>query len=246
MADIYIFRRVEKKYRMTLARRDAFLGEIMHLLEPDEYGKSTVCSLYLDTPDHILIRNSIEATGFDKVAYKEKLRIRSYGTPKGDSKVFMEIKKKYKGVVYKRRIVTTLEKAQNYLDTGEKPMQSQIMEEIDYAMHFYGNVGPAMMICCEREAYSVKGMPHLRLTFDTRIRGRDWDLSLDKGSQGYLLLPEDAVLMEVKTDGAMPLWLAHALDKHKLYPSSFSKYGTAYLRNLSKEQSSQKPQCIQL
>ena len=233
MADTYIFRRVEKKYSMTLAQKDAFMEDIQHLLEPDKYGRSTVCSLYLDTPDHILIRNSIDAKGFDKPAYREKLRIRSYGTPKPDSKVFMEIKKKYKGVVYKRRIVTSFEQARHYLDTGQKPVESQIMEEIDYAMKYYRKPGPAMMICCEREAYSVKDMPHLRLTFDTRIRGRDWDLSLALGTEGVLFMPEDMVLMEVKTDGAMPLWLAHALDKHKLYPSSFSKYGTAYLRKLS-------------
>ena len=233
MADTYIFRRVEKKYQLTLAERDALLTEIMDRLEPDVYGKSTVCSLYLDTPDRILIRNSIEAKGFDNVAYKEKLRIRSYGTPRPDSKVFLEIKKKYKGVVYKRRVVTTFEKARHYLDTGEKPLESQIMEEIEYARNFYRGLGPAMMICCEREAYSVKDMPHLRLTFDTGIRGRDWDLSLAKGTEGTPLLPEDAVLMEVKTDGAMPLWLSHALDRHKLYPSSFSKYGAAHLRTLS-------------
>lgn len=244
MADIYIFKRVEKKYCMTLTQMHALLEEIMPRLEPDVYGKSTICSLYLDTPDHILIRNSIDAKGFDKVAYKEKLRIRSYGTPKADSKVFMEIKKKYKGVVYKRRVVTTFEKARRYLDTGEKPLQSQIMEEIDYAMKFYGNVGPAMMICCEREAFSGKDLPTLRITFDFNIRGRDWDLSLAKGSHGDLLLPEDRTLMEIKTDGAMPLWLAHSLDKHKLYPNSFSKYGTAYLRNLSKSLESNKKQPI--
>ena len=155
MADTYIFRRVEKKYQLTLAERDALLTEIMDRLEPDGYGKSTVCSLYLDTPDRILIRNSIEAKGFDNVAYKEKLRIRSYGTPRPDSKVFLEIKKKYKGVVYKRRVVTTFEKARHYLDTGEKPLESQIMEEIEYARNFYRGLGPAMMICWQLQRMMV-------------------------------------------------------------------------------------------
>lgn len=235
MGDIHIFRRVEKKYCLTMARRDAFMADIEAYLRPDEYGKSTVCSLYLDTPDYILIRNSIDAKGFDKPAYKEKLRIRSYGAAKPDGKVFMEIKKKYKGVVYKRRLSTTLEKAQRYLETGEKPVQSQIMEEIDFAMRHYRWPGPAMMISCEREAYVVKDMPQLRITFDTYLQARDWDLSLAYGAGGDLILPEDEVLMEIKTDGAMPLWLSHALDKHKIYPSSFSKYGTAYLRKLSME-----------
>lgn len=232
MSATYIFRRVEKKYRMTLARRDAFLADIAEYLTPDAYGKSTVCSLYLDTPDFRIIRASVSAKGLEKPAYKEKLRIRSYGTPKAEDKVFFEIKKKYKGVVYKRRISATYEKVLRYLEAGEPPEQSQIMNEIDYAMRFYGEPAPAMMICCEREAYFVPDLPHLRITFDTNVRARDTRLSLSEGDDGELLLPSDIALMEVKTDGAMPLWLAHALDRHNLLPSSFSKYGTAYVMRL--------------
>lgn len=232
MADVYIFRRVEKKYRMTAAQKDRFLEEIRDQLIPDRYGKSTVCSLYLDTPDHLLIRRSIEAKGLDKPAYKEKLRLRSYGTPRGDSRVFLEIKKKFKGVVYKRRVVMPLNQALDYLARGEKPFESQIMSEIDYAMHFYGNPRPAMLVSCEREAYVGKDLPSLRLTVDGSLRARDTDLDLSHGPQGTLLLPEDEVILEIKTDGAMPLWLAHALDRHGLYPGSFSKYGAAYLRTL--------------
>ncbi len=234
MGVITVFQRVEKKYRMTLDLRDRFLAEIGDYLEPDEYGKSTVCSLYLDTPDRRLIRESIDAKGFEKPAYKEKLRMRSYGTPNDDTKVFLEIKKKYKGVVYKRRVRVPLWKAKIYLNGGEKPTESQIMEEIDWARHYYGDVGPAMLIACEREAYTVRDNPQLRLTFDTGIRYREFDLDLALGHEGTKLLPDDIVLMEVKTGGAMPLWLAHALDKYQIYPTSFSKYGTAHLRTLNK------------
>ncbi len=234
MGVITVFQRVEKKYRLTLEERDRLLEDIGEYLEPDEYGKSTVCSLYLDTPHRLLIRQSIDAKGFDKPAYKEKLRMRSYGTPNDDTKVFLEIKKKFKGVVYKRRVRVPLSKAKIYLNGGEKPMESQIMNEIDWALHYYGNVGPAMLIACEREAFSVKDNPQLRLTFDTGIRYRDYDLDLALGHHGTKLLPDDIVLMEVKTGGAMPLWLAHALDKHKIFPTSFSKYGTAHLRTLKK------------
>ena len=89
-----IFKRVEKKYRITEATYLSLMERIGEQLEPDRYGKSTVCNLYLDTPDFLLIRNSIEA-----VSYKEKLRVRSYGIPKEDGTVFFEIKKKYKGTV---------------------------------------------------------------------------------------------------------------------------------------------------
>ncbi len=226
MKDIMTFRRVEKKYRLTPAQKDALLDIIGAHLTPDAHGRNTICSLYLDTPDHRIIRASIIAQ-----AYKEKLRLRSYGTPKMDDEVFLEIKKKFKGVVYKRREIMTLRQAMAYIAGGEKPCDSQIMREIDYAMHFYRQPKPAMLIAYEREAYFDAGNPDLRITFDTDVRARSTDCRLEMGSAGEYLLPEDAILMEIKTGGAMPVWLAHALSQCDILPGRFSKYGTAYLRS---------------
>ena len=223
MKDILIFRRVEKKYRLTPALKDALLQEVGCHLTPDAHGRNTICSLYLDTPDHLIIRNSIIAR-----TYKEKLRLRSYGTPTPDEHVFLEIKKKFKGVVYKRRVILTNAEAMAYIAGGPKPLDCQIMSEIDYAMHFYRHPQPAMLIAYEREAYFDKDLPSLRLTFDTNVRYRTDDLHLDHGHHGTLLLPDDVILMEIKTDGAMPMWLARALSNCGIKPSSFSKYGTAY------------------
>ena len=227
MSDIMIFRRVEKKYRLSPHQKDALLALIREHLTPDAHGRNTICSLYLDTPDHRLIRQSIATR-----TYKEKLRLRSYGTPGLDDLVFLEIKKKFKGVVYKRREGMPLHRAMSYIQRGEKPGDSQIMREIDYTMHFYNQPQPAMLIAYEREAYFCPEVPTLRLTFDTGVRYRETNLCLEAGSHGTALLPDNVILMEVKTDGAMPLWLAHALDECRLFPTSFSKYGTAYLRSL--------------
>lgn len=223
MKDIMIFKRVEKKYRLTPQQKDELLRRVGDHLTPDAHGRSTICSLYLDTPDHLIIRNSIEAK-----TYKEKLRLRSYGTPGEDAHVFLEIKKKYKGVVYKRRESLRLREAMDYIGGGEKPLESQIMSEIDYAMHFYRQPQPAMLIAYERDAYFDRDIPTLRITFDMNVRYRDHDLHLNHGHQGTLILPEDVMIMEIKTDGAMPVWLAHALDECGILPISFSKYGTAY------------------
>ncbi len=228
IADIYTFKRVEKKYRVTAQDKENLLSEIGDHLIPDSHGKSTICSLYLDTPDFLLIRNSIAAR-----TYKEKLRIRSYGTPDENGRVFFEIKKKFKGVVYKRRVSMTLAQAENYIEHGLRPEESQIMSEIDYAMGFYRQPKPRMLIAYERDAFYVKDMPNLRITFDSNIRYRQEDLFLEHGNKGKTLLPEDVYIMEVKTDGAMPLWLSHALAKCEILPSSFSKYGTAYNEQLA-------------
>ena len=222
-----VFKRVEKKYLLTEERYDALFRRIGAHLKPDEFGRSTVLSLYLDTPDHRIIRNSIEAT-----TYKEKLRLRSYGTAGAGSEVFLELKKKYKGVVYKRRASMSLSQAERYLRTGIKPFESQIMSELDWAMRLYGRPKAAMLIACEREAWFDEEHPDLRLTFDRNIRYREGELRLDRGSAGTALLPRDTVLLEIKTAGAMPLWLADALDAEGILPGSFSKYGEAYLRTL--------------
>ena len=221
------FKRIEKKYLLSEKQFDALFNRIGSHLKSDEYGRSTVMSLYLDTPDYRIIRNSIEA-----VDYKEKLRLRSYGTASADSKVFLELKKKYGGVVYKRRVAMTLIEAERYLQMGIKPFESQIMAEIDWAMKLYRRPKPAVMIACEREAWFDEEHPDLRLTFDRNIRYRENELRLSKGSAGIHLLPEQTVLLEIKTAGSMPLWLAEVLDREGILPGSFSKYGAAYTHML--------------
>ena len=143
--DNFIFKRVEKKYLLTACEREALLEKIAPMLVADKYGHSTISSLYLDTPDFRIIRTSIEAKKWGH-AYKEKLRLRTYGTPTADSKTFLEIKKKYKGVVYKRRIALTLAEAMDYINGGEKPPDSQIMSEIDYSMRFYSHPKPVAAV----------------------------------------------------------------------------------------------------
>ena len=226
-----IFKRIEKKYLLSEIQYDDLFRRIGSHLQVDEYGRSTVMSLYLDTPDYRIIRDSIEA-----VDYKEKLLLRSYGRAATDSRVFLELKKKFDGVVYKRRAAMSLAEAERYLQQGIKPYESQIMAEIDWAMRLYGRPQPMMLIACEREAWFDEDHPDLRLTFDRSIRYRETALSLSRDSAGIMLLPKRTVLLEIKTAGAMPLWLAEALDAEGILPGRFSKYGTAYARRFEKKE----------
>lgn len=197
-------------------------------IDCDEYGKSTVSNIYLDTPNFLLIRNSIDA-----MTYKEKLRIRSYGVPTDDSRVFFEIKKKYKGIVYKRRLSLTCNQVSDYIENGNRPTDSQIMREIDWCMKIYENPKPKVVLSYEREAFYWKNDKDIRLTFDRNVRYRMNDLSLQKGSSGVRIIPEDSILMEIKTPGSMPIELAEILSLCKIYPSSFSKYGKAYMHYIN-------------
>lgn len=131
-----VFARKELKYRLT-ASQDRFLREALApYVTPDRYGESTICNIYYDTPDFRLIRKSIE-----KPVYKEKLRLRSYGPAGPDDATFLELKKKYKGIVYKRRISLSERDAMNYLNgTSPLPEKGQISRELDWFLAFYGDL----------------------------------------------------------------------------------------------------------
>ena len=218
-----VFERTEKKYILTLSQRRRLLEVISRYIKPDEYGESTVCSLYFDTDDSRLIRHSME-----KPVYKEKLRLRSYSTPKRDSNVFLELKKKYNGVVYKRRQTLKYTQAMDYIREGVMPNDSQIMREIDWAMQYYPGIAPKMFIAYDRTAFYSKTDHELRITFDRNVRFRTDNLDLAKGHYGERILDANLCIMEIKALSAMPLWLTQALSDLKIFPGSFSKYGTAY------------------
>ena len=183
-----------------------------------------VCSLYYDTNDGALIRRSLE-----KPVYKEKLRLRAYGTPSTNGLVYIEIKKKFSGAVSKRRCALGLREADAFLAGGVllsagPEMNMQVLREAQY-MLTRRQLQPTVYICCRRRAYTGTDDPRLRITFDKETLTRRHDLRLEAGMYGTPLLPEGQWIMEIKTPGGMPLWLSHILTREKIYPRSFSKYG---------------------
>lgn len=190
---------------------------------PDEYSHSSIRNLYLDTPDFLLIRRSLERS-----VYKEKLRVRSYGQAGEQEPVFVELKKKYCSVVYKRRITLPQSQVLSCLE-GVRPWQdSQIGRELAYTMNFYQNLRPAVFLSYERDAYRGLQDPDFRVTFDTKIRYRQEELTLDSEPWGTSILDLGQVLMELKVAGGLPIWMAHVLSQQRVFKTSFSKYGTAY------------------
>jgi SPX domain protein involved in polyphosphate accumulation len=221
-----VFQRIEKKYLLDDDQYNEFLQGIEPYMTLDEYGLHTICNIYYDTDQYELVNKSLE-----KPVYKEKFRVRCYGIPNEESKIFLEIKKKYKGVVFKRRTSLTLREAKAYLEEGMKPAKStQIMSEIDYFLGKY-QPEPKLFLAYDRLAYYGTQDPEIRMTFDARIRSREDDLSLELGDHGELLLPENMHLLEIKVNAAMPMWLAHTLSELQIYPVSFSKYGNIYKKN---------------
>ncbi|MGL5979244.1 MAG: polyphosphate polymerase domain-containing protein [Erysipelotrichaceae bacterium] len=226
-----VFERSEKKYVISKKARDVLLERIAMHIQADIYGCYTICNLYFDTQEFQMIRNSME-----KPIYKEKLRLRSYGTPNDTSTVFLELKKKFNGVVYKRRETMTLSQAKQYIDDGDGASDSQIQHEIDQVRNQYDNLHPAVYISYDRSAYMGNEDSSLRITFDTNILCRVENLALEAGVYGKPVIDEEFCIMEIKVLYAMPLWLTHALADLKIYPTQLSKYGTAYQSYILAEQ----------
>lgn len=219
-----VFKRYELKYMLTEAQKAAMLAAMSPYMSPDRYGRSSIRNLYYDTDSYLLIRRSIE-----KPVYKEKLRIRSYGRAAPDGTVFVELKKKYKHVVYKRRLALTEQDATAWLaGTRPCPVRSQISAEIDYFLQHYGTLHPTAYLSYMRQAYYAEDGSDLRVTFDDSVLCRRQALSLCAEDGGTPLLPAGYTLMEIKCSGGMPLWLVHTLSAQRICKTSYSKYGTAY------------------
>lgn len=236
---IEVFNRYEKKYMMDEKTYHKLESRIRDYMDLDSYNLNgdyySICNIYYDTPNDSLIRNSIE-----KPVYKEKLRMRSYGTPDMKDKVFLEIKKKYNGIVNKRRTSVILEDAYKYMDENIRPVSEnvkinrQVLREIDYFKQIH-NVVPKVYLSYDRYAFFEKHDGDFRVTFDTNITTRRTDLRLESGSYGDKLLPEGVFLMEIKISGAVPIWFSKIISEYNIYPVSFSKYGTEYKTYISEK-----------
>ncbi|MFR1518063.1 MAG: polyphosphate polymerase domain-containing protein [Clostridia bacterium] len=228
-----VFSRYEVKYMLNTDQKETMVAALREYMNEDRYnygGKFyTISNIYYDTEDNTLIQRSLS-----KPQYKEKLRLRGYGIPKPGDIVFLEIKKKFKGIVNKRRSCIELEEAKRYMETGQLPdfkpyMNKQVLQEIDYFTHIY-DLKPKLYLAYDRLAFFDKNDSQFRVSFDTNIRTRRHDLTLDAGDYGQKMLKDDIWLMEVKINKNLPLWFARLLQENKMYNSSFSKYGTEYAR----------------
>ena len=219
-----VFKRYELKYMLIPEQKEKILEAMSPYMELDKYGRTTIRNVYFDTDSYRLVRRSIE-----KPAYKEKLRIRSYSQATANSTVFVELKKKYEKVVYKRRIPLCEADAMSWICREQAcPFDTQISREIDYFIDFYGKLKPTVFLSYEREAYYDKGGADFRVTFDDNILARQTNVNLCSNVYGEQILPEGNVLMELKCSGGIPLWMVEVLSRERIYKTSFSKYGTAY------------------
>ena len=233
-----VFKRYEIKYMVTAEQKARILKAMEPYMEMDKFGRSTVRNIYFDTDDFVLARHSIARPDF-----KEKLRIRSYSKADADSTVFVELKRKFDRVVYKRRVGLREADAVKWMAGSKDPSvihnlaaeAPQVTSEIEYFKSIYCGLRPVLYLSYDREAYRMKsgaaaadGGADFRITFDCNILCRENDLTLRSEAYGRSMLKEGMFLMELKCPGAIPMWMIRVLSEENLYKTSFSKYGTAY------------------
>lgn len=224
---IEVFNRYEYKYKIKISTANELMNIFNEMLNIDDYcskyGNYRIVNQYVDTLDNQLIRKSLT-----KPVYKHKLRIRTYNeNPKPDNFVYFEIKKKYRGLVNKRRCKMTYHEAITLIKQKELPehnsyINEQILKEITYILSD-NDYEVKNQIIYDRIAY-FDDRKNLRISFDFNVH-----------SDTNLLLDSDYTLMEIKTATAMPLWLVEVLNTYGIYKTSYSKYGTDYLTNLNKQ-----------
>lgn len=231
-----VFCRRELKFLLNDAQCRAVQEAIHRRMEPDCHGLNTICNLYYDTPDFRLIRHSLEHP-----IYKEKLRLRCYGMATADADIYLELKKKYRGVVYKRRVKVAETEAMGFMNRScDLHKENQITREILYFRDFYKNLHPQVYICYDREAWYDALDRGFRVTLDRNIRYRTADLSLSSPFGGREILKPGQTLLEVKAEGAVPMWLVELLNREQIRKQSFSKYGQAYEQMLREHLALQK------
>ena len=248
-----VFQRKEIKYLMNEEQYQELRLRLDEIAAVDHYGLTQIMNVYYDTPDFKLITRAMEHP-----EYKEKLRLRSYGIPDAMTPSFIEIKKKFDGITYKRRIELLYSEAQDYLNHGILPREYspeflhnpdalshtytgalsvshvptaeeiQIQKEIDYFLVFYKKLRPMMAIAYDRIALAGRDDPELRITFDTDLRWSVDELDLRGGNHGHRILAPDQHLMEIKISGAMDLRISRMLSELGIFRTSISKYGRGF------------------
>lgn len=219
---ISFIQRKEIKYRLTKEQLDYFLNAIKEYVKEDEYGLTSIASIYFDTPNYTLINRSL-----DKPLYKEKIRLRSYGLVSKDSPTYLEVKRKVNGVVYKRRIQLTEEEANYMINNKVSDRNDQVSKELLYLANKYQNLKPCYLIIYDRLSFYQEDSD-IRITIDKNPRYRVDDINLHTSMEGKSLINKEEAILEVKVQNALPLWLAAILTKGHIYESSFSKVGEAH------------------
>ena len=235
------FNRFELKYIIPAAVRDALLPDLLQHMSPDSHGAGgsyRVTSLYYDSQDLACYRAKIEG-----IKFRRKVRVRIYGDYEADpaALVMLEIKQRINRTVQKRRVDMPLSAALGLLaghghETFLRPEDETVAAEVEYLARTLG-LQPTCVITYLRQAYvGSRYESGLRVTFDGNLAVRGPEFGLGPGLPEHFFLPPDWMIMEIKVNETVPLWVSRMIARHECTLRRISKYcrGLALLRGLER------------
>ncbi len=237
-----VFNRYELKFILDKSMAQEMIQALKGHVMLDQYGDGEgfyrIINLYYDTEDHLFFHETV-----NRQEFRQKLRLRAYNKVSIDTPVFLEIKKKYDGVVYKRRTMLTLQDAYAFLAKGQEQQDYsvydasnvQILGEVAFLKRFY-SLAPKVVVSYDRQAFLGIKENDLRITFDSNLRKRESDLKLESGPWGELFMDASSYILEIKVNGRIPLWLAQILSGFQCWRQGYSKYTSSYNAELFQQE----------
>jgi hypothetical protein len=218
--------RRELKYLVREADRERLYGLLGPYVRPDAHAGGagrpsyTVRSVYFDTPD---LRDYAQKVSGDE--QRVKVRVRAYDAPGGP--VFLEVKRKRGGAVWKDRAVLDAADVLPVLAGG--PALGEAARRFVFRLRRDGR-RPVLLVVYDREPLVGRLDPSLRVTLDRRLRVQPYpvvgaDLAGLYGEAGLRPALRDHFILEVKFDRAFPSWFGPVITRLGLRREALSKYG---------------------
>ncbi|MFN8513625.1 MAG: polyphosphate polymerase domain-containing protein [Thermomicrobiales bacterium] len=229
LAAIRAFNRFELKYIADRRLVESFRTQLAAKLDRDPHGIDgfyPIWSRYYDTRDLRFYWEKIDGERF-----RRKLRIRHYGTPDeltDDTPVWVEIKQRVNRVTQKRRVRLGYADALRLCD-GQEPVswETQDRPVIEEMLVLTGQLQlrPVAVVGYVREAYLGRDEESgLRVTIDSRVRGRDRDLDLRLPAEHRFIVQPHLSVVEIKVNERVPYWLTELVARNNLSVTRISKY----------------------
>ena len=227
--------RSELKFEINESQVAPIRGFLGSRLRPDPNSKPggySVCSVYLDSQDKCLMRQTIQG-----IRNRFKLRVRFYDDA-ANHPAFLEIKRREGNAVKKQRCKVNREIAKAIL-AGEPVHAADAIlnrasthdwEAFDEFCRLRDSINAvgSTYVLYQREAYVSPHGNDWRATFDRRLIASDYDLNSD------LVLPSNGlpagltgtVVFELKFTNRFPDWMRHLTQAFNLMAGPFPKYVT--------------------
>ncbi len=237
-------KRFERKYIINFQTYEMVKNYMKKYFSPDKNGDNgvyRVTSLYYDSPDFRAYREKV-----DGEKKRSKVRLRVYQDLKGNylnptnKKVLLEIKKRDNLNVFKKKSLMSQNEAKEFI---KKPVLHKniinngvdSLTEVAYLRTLY-NIRPIVIVSYIREAFTNKFGPEVRITFDKCVKYRDANFDVQEAKCKNYSLDPRLIIMEIKYNELLPVWISKLIGKYSLILNTFGKYSVSVEKMINKRE----------